>query len=70
MISQDLSSLAAYLEGRANRGELLDRAEMRQLAAVIGAMLGAIRAMEGKPVPHGWRVVDGGRCSEPPPRIA
>jgi hypothetical protein len=70
VISRDLSCLAVYLVGRANRGEPLDRAEMRQIAAMIDSWLPSLRAMEGRPVPPNWRVIAGGRDIEPPPRIA
>lgn len=71
MISRDILALAAYLSARADRGEPLDVAELRQAAAVIEAWLPAIEAMENRPVPPGWRVIAGGRpTTEPPPRIA
>lgn len=57
MISQDLASLAAYLEGRANRDEPLDRAELRQIAGILYGMLTSVRAMENRPVPANWRVI-------------
>lgn len=70
MISRDLLSLSAYLLARADRREPLDLAELRQVAAVIGAWLPAIEAMESRPVPPAWRVIAGGHTTEPPPRIA
>lgn len=71
MISRDLLSLAAYLGARADRHEPLDVAELHQLAAIIGAWIPTIEAMENCPVPPGWRVIPGGRTTEPPPpRIA
>jgi hypothetical protein len=69
MISQDLLYLSTYLHGRSRRHEPLTEAEMDQLAATFDAWLPQIQAMEGRVIPPGWRVVEGGRCPDPP-RVA
>jgi hypothetical protein len=70
MISQDLEHLRRYLHDRAFRREPLTLNEMHQVADALEAMLAPVRAMESTPIPSTWRVIDGGRTIEPPPRTA
>lgn len=70
MISRDVVSLATYLRHRARSDELLDAAELHQVAAMIDGWVPAIEAMESRPVPPGWRVIPGGRSTRRPPGSA
>lgn len=63
MISQDLISLAAYLRDRARQDAPLVAAELLQFAAVLETWLPTVEAMETRPIPPHWRVIDGGRTT-------
>jgi hypothetical protein len=60
-VSSKLQFLADYLDERADEVAPLSVEELHQVAGTINALLPFIEAMEARPVPKRFRVLDGGR---------
>lgn len=61
--TRKLQFLRGQLMLRVATGDPLSLEELAQVAAILEALEPISNAMESRPVPLGWRVLDGGRGS-------